>query len=88
MQVEVYESSDMQTSVSGADVSMKAEMPTHGHGMNTTPMVSDNGDGSYTIDGMKFHMNSEPGHPWTMDIGVTKDGTTDVAKFQVIMKGN
>jgi hypothetical protein len=84
VEVEVYESSEMSSPVSGADLSIAAEMPTHGHGMNTEPQVTANGDGTYTIEGMKFHMPSDPQNPWTIDLTIDKDGTSDVAKFKVI----
>lgn len=84
VEVEVYESSQMSSPVSGADLSISAEMPTHGHGMNTEPQVTANGDGTYTVEGMKFHMPSDPQNPWTIDLTVDKEGSSDVAKFKVI----
>ena len=82
--VEVYASSEMSSMVSGADLSITAAMPTHGHGMTTEPKITDNGDGTYTIEGMKFHMPSDPQNPWTIDLTVEKEGVSDVAKFKVI----
>lgn len=50
-----------------------AEMPAHGHGMNTEPVTTDHGDGSYTVRGMLFHM---PGH-WRIDATLTDDGDNE-----------
>lgn len=85
VKVDVYKSQDMKEMVSDADLQIEARMPTHGHGMNTDPTVEKK-DGGYMIDGMKFHMPSDPDNPWVMEIEVDKGGAADMAKFQVITK--
>jgi len=37
-------------------VSVNADMPSHGHGINTEPEWSKLEDGSWQVDGMLFHM--------------------------------
>lgn len=81
--VSVYESSDQQTPVTGAALSLDARMPTHGHGMNTSPEITANGDGTYSIDGMKFHMESEPENPWVLEFTVDDGNVSDTAMFKV-----
>ena len=84
--VEVAENESKDSMVAGADVSIEAKMPTHGHGMNTEPEVSEESDGTYTIEGMKFHMPSDPQNPWVMEVTVDDGESSDVAKFMVVTK--
>lgn len=85
MQVDVYETDAMDTRVDGAEVSVDATMPAHGHGMNTTPSVSANPDGGYLVEGMKFHMKSNsPDERWDITVDISKDGTSDTATFSVM----
>ncbi len=44
---------------SGARLELDATMPAHGHGMNRTPRVITNGDGTFVVEGMLFHMSGE-----------------------------
>lgn len=86
MDVWVYESSEMNTMIDPSSLGVEAEMPTHGHGMNTEPQVSDEGTGTFHIEGMKFHMPSDDQNPWVIRLMVEKGETTDVAKFKVITR--
>ncbi|MCB9758774.1 MAG: FixH family protein [Alphaproteobacteria bacterium] len=52
-----------------AVVTVDAGMPAHGHGMNVTPTVTDNGDGTWTADGLLFHME---GH-WELKVDVNEE---------------
>ena len=57
-----------------------ATMPSHGgHGMNVTPVVTDNGDGTFTAAPIKLHM---PGH-WVLHVDVEVDGAPDTANFDI-----
>ncbi|ROP99658.1 hypothetical protein EDC65_1442 [Stella humosa] len=51
-------------------VRVGAWMPEHGHGMNYAPLLSDEGEGRWRVDGMMFHM---PGR-WevTFDLGTAR----------------
>jgi len=42
-----------------ARLELDATMPAHGHGMNRTPHVTANGDGTFLVEGMLFHMSGE-----------------------------
>ena len=43
-----------------------ADMPTHNHGMNTDPVVTELGDGTYRAEGMQFHMTGD----WRVTVAV------------------
>jgi len=61
--------------VEDATVVVNATMPSHGHGMNTTPTTDYDSEGWYTTEGMLFHM---PGD-WQLTIDVTRDGTVETS---------
>ena len=64
--------------VSGALVTLDGDMPAHGHGMPTTPEVTEDlGNGDYLVEGMSFQM----GGYWIVDVTVTYDGQTDLVRF-------
>lgn len=63
----------------GVELAWDATMPAHGHGMNTEATVTDNGDGTWTVDGMLFHM---AGH-WEMAGDLTDGETTETVIFDV-----
>lgn len=88
MQVEVYESDKMEAPVDGAEIAVDAQMPTHGHGMNTEPMVTkvEGETGKFSVDGMKFHMPGDLQNKWAMTVEVTKDQDSDTATFEIIVK--
>ena len=86
--VDIYDSSDKQQVVPASGLSISARMPTHGHGMNTDPVVENQGDGRFMVDGMKFHMPSNPDNPWVLEITVEAGPATDVANFRVHTSSN
>ena len=60
--------------ITNAEVSVSGGMPAHQHGLPTAPKITSNlGDGSYLLEGMKFHM---PGH-WQIELRVTAPGASD-----------
>ena len=61
--------------VNEATVVVDAEMPTHGHGMDTVPLTTFVGDGWYETEGMFFQM---PG-PWQITIDVVTDDAYETA---------
>ncbi|MFT5679145.1 MAG: hypothetical protein ACI8RZ_000049 [Myxococcota bacterium] len=71
--------SDGSTPLTGASVELDAVMTSHGHGMNVTPEVTDNGDGTFTATPLLFHMT---GH-WTIEFALTQDGVTEEGYFDV-----
>jgi hypothetical protein len=59
--------------VVGATLAVYAWMPTHGHTITSTPVVSDLGEGTYRIEGVSFTM---PGR-WELSIDVSASGAED-----------
>jgi len=70
---------DGKTIVTDGTMKIDAEMTAHGHGMNVTPEVTDNGDGTFTASPFLFHMS---GH-WTMRFALTQNGITEEGHFDV-----
>ena len=56
-----------------------AGMPHHHHGMNQQPQIEQQADGSYTVDGMLFHM---PGY-WEIYFDITRGPVTERAQVSV-----
>lgn len=73
----VYAADDTAAPLTGAVVVMDADMPGHGHGMNVTPEVTDNGDGTYSGTPFLFHMSGD----WRLQFAVTHDGVTETAEM-------
>ena len=76
---EVYDPADVSTMLTDATLSADGWMPAHGHGMNVTPVASQNKDGSWTVAPFQFHMT---GH-WEIPVEVTRGGDTDTLTFHV-----
>lgn len=85
LDVKVYESDKAEKLVEGVSVDqVRVTMPAHGHGMKTEPKVTKNEDGSFTVEGMKFHMQGEGDDGlWVVETVLNEDGTIDQAKFDV-----
>ncbi|MEE8141931.1 MAG: hypothetical protein V3T77_02410 [Planctomycetota bacterium] len=64
-----------------ADVSLEvdAAMPQHRHGMTLEPQVEAHGAGSFTVQGMLFHM---PGR-WELYFDITQGPVTERAQLDV-----
>jgi hypothetical protein len=63
-------------------VVVDADMPAHRHGMNTKPELFDQGDLSYRVEGMLFHMKGD----WVISVEVSGDGSTERAEFPVLVE--
>lgn len=59
--------------VLNADVSFDGGMPEHNHGLATAPSLVSQGDGSYLLQGLRFHMMGY----WELVLTIEDDGTTD-----------
>lgn len=71
------------TPVENATISVDGDMPAHGHGLPTSPRVTQYlGNGDYLVEGMKFQM----GGAWVMDVTITADGQTDAVHFNMLLK--
>jgi YtkA-like len=46
----------VKTDAKPTNVRVDADMPAHKHGMNYTPVVAESGEGSFTAEGLMFHM--------------------------------
>jgi hypothetical protein len=69
--------------VDAAKITVHGDMPGHGHGLPTTPIVSQHGDqGAYIIEGMKFQM---PGW-WYVEFDVEAGGHHDTVRFDFVLK--
>ncbi|TNE92677.1 MAG: hypothetical protein EP330_00765 [Deltaproteobacteria bacterium] len=55
----------------GLFVDVDADMPSHNHGMNTEPVVTEVGGGAFRVDGMQFHMTGD----WRVTVAID-DGNT------------
>lgn len=65
-----------------AHISVDGDMPQHGHGLPTQPLVTEYlGDGKYLVEGVKFQM----GGWWVMDFVIESDAGTDKVRFNFIL---
>jgi hypothetical protein len=69
--------------VSGAQVSVDGDMPAHGHGLPTRPLVREVGDGAYVIEGMKFQM----GGRWFVELRIDGPDGSDRARVDFELVG-
>jgi hypothetical protein len=66
--------------VEGATIGVDGDMPQHGHGLPTQPLVTDYlGDGTYLVEGMKFQM----GGWWVVDFTIEANGVSDAVRFNL-----
>lgn len=66
--------------VTGAEISIDGGMPEHDHGLPTRPQVNRNSErGSYSAEGMKFHMNGW----WTVVMTITNGDISDHIAFDL-----
>ena len=59
----------------GLSINVDADMPSHGHGINTAPEIEKISTGKYQVKGLLFHMGGE----WELYIDVMEDGIPDRA---------
>ena len=66
------------TPVTEADIAVDGGMPEHGHGLPTSPQVTENlGDGDYLVEGIQFQM---PGF-WEVMFQIEDAGQQDMVIF-------
>lgn len=77
----LYLMDDAQEPITGATIGVEPWMPSMNHGSTATPIVSEDGDGMYTITNIVFTMHG----PWELRIDVSADGTDDriVATYEI-----
>lgn len=66
--------------ITNADIKLKGDMPEHGHGMATEPVITpgDNA-GDYIIQGLKFQM---PGW-WELVLEISTSSNSDSVRFNI-----
>lgn len=69
--------------VENATITVDGDMPQHGHGLPTQPLVTEYlGDGSYRVEGMKFQM----GGWWVVEFFITDGDSTDHVLFNLMLQ--
>ncbi len=69
--------------VESATIGVHGDMPGHGHGLPTTPIVSpQDSHGDYLVEGMKFQM---PGW-WYVSFDISANGKQDTLRFDFVLK--
>lgn len=69
--------------VKNAEISVDGGMPQHGHGLPTSPQVTQNlGGGDYLVEGMKFQMLGW----WEVKFLITANGQSDTVTFNIILE--
>lgn len=74
----VHDGVDRSYMYTDKELFVDATMPDHGHGMDTTPEVTQTG-GLYQINGMLFHMAGD----WELVFAVTDGDTVERAVFNI-----
>lgn len=70
------------TPVDGARIAIDGGMPQHGHGLPTSPAVTEAlGEGRYLVEGMKFNM---PGW-WEIDLAIEGPSGADNVTFNFVL---
>lgn len=66
--------------VENATIEVDGDMPQHGHGLPTSPKVTQYlGNGDYRVEGLRFQMAGW----WVMDFTILADGQTDKVRFNM-----
>jgi len=68
--------------VENATITVHGDMPGHGHGLPTKPIVSERSNGDYLVEGMKFQMTGW----WYVDFGISGSKGSDTVRFNFILK--
>lgn len=79
VRVEAFTDEAMTAPAAGVTATFDAEMPAHGHGMNVEPEITDNGDGTWDVTGLLFHMEGD----WRVAVGIAGTDSFESAVFDV-----
>ncbi len=74
----VHDGQDRDMMYSDKELFVDATMPDHGHGMDTTPEITQNG-GLFLIEGMLFHMAGD----WELVFAVSDGENVETATFNI-----
>lgn len=77
LHIKVYEEESRTRPAERVTLRVSADMPAHGHGMNTRPEVAAEPDGGWLVEGMLFHMLGF----WEIYVDVERGGVTERAVF-------
>ena len=69
----VIRRADEESLSQSLEIQIDADMPAHGHGINTQPEIERIGEGEYEVRGLLFHM----GGLWELYIDCVEDGIPD-----------
>jgi hypothetical protein len=70
--------------VEDAAILVSGGMPQHGHGLPTSPQVTQYlGNGDYLVEGLKFQM----GGWWEVKFNISANGQSDDVTFNLILEG-
>jgi len=68
--------------VEGAAILVDGGMPQHGHGLPTSPQMTETlGEGRYKIEGVRFNMRGW----WEFKLAITTEGVSDEITFNLVM---
>ena len=62
-------------------IEVDADMPAHGHGINTAPTIRSEGGGKFIVDGLLFHMKGE----WELYIDILDGPVRERAAFPITL---
>lgn len=69
--------------VENAEISVDGGMPQHGHGLPTSPQVTEYlGNGEYRVEGLRFQMTGW----WEVKFNISAGGQTDSITFNLTLK--
>jgi hypothetical protein len=69
--------------VDDAEITVDGGMPQHGHGLPTSPQVTQNlGGGDYLVEGVKFQMLGW----WEVKFNINANGQSDTVTFNLILE--
>ncbi len=60
-------------------IEVHADMPAHGHGINTEPGIQETGDGTFEVKGILFHMKGD----WELYVDILKGPIRERATFPI-----
>jgi len=63
------------------EIEVDADMPAHGHGINTAPTIRNEGNGKFTVDGILFHMKGD----WELYVDILDGPVRERAVFPLTL---
>jgi hypothetical protein len=63
------------------EIEVDADMPAHGHGINTAPTIRNEGNGKFIVDGILFHMKGD----WELYVDILDGPVRERAVFPITL---